>query len=147
MYVTPPDTDIYSIPRVLAPMPQKVHISCYFLFLVHVKCIRLLIVDFLFEIQYVRCVKKNFGRYHVSEPPVEHLRDPLYKTEREIMKVCVRTLPTLLVCCAIPLCSFCCKPNELAECGLGIKYLTAIKVLKFCPGFLLGMQAVARLSC
>uniref|UniRef100_A0A453KDK3 Plastid transcriptionally active 6 n=1 Tax=Aegilops tauschii subsp. strangulata TaxID=200361 RepID=A0A453KDK3_AEGTS len=87
MYVTPPDTDIYSIPRVLAPMPQKVHISCYFLFLVHVKCIRLLIVDFLFEIQYVRCVKKNFGRYHVSEPPVEHLRDPLYKTEREIMKV------------------------------------------------------------
>ncbi|KAF7058131.1 hypothetical protein CFC21_065258 [Triticum aestivum] len=59
MYVTPPDTDIYSIPRVLAPMPQK----------------------------YVRCAKKNFGRYHVSEPPVEHLRDPLYKTEREIMKV------------------------------------------------------------
>ncbi|XP_066340703.1 PLASTID TRANSCRIPTIONALLY ACTIVE protein 6, chloroplastic-like [Miscanthus floridulus] len=59
MYVTPPDTDIYSIPRVLAPMPQK----------------------------YVRCTKKNFGRYHVSEPPVEHLRDPLYMTEREIMKV------------------------------------------------------------
>ncbi|XP_020406967.1 uncharacterized protein [Zea mays] len=59
MYVTPPDTDIYSIPRVLAPMPQK----------------------------YARCTKKNFGRYHVSEPPVEHLRDPLYKTEREIMKV------------------------------------------------------------
>jgi hypothetical protein len=24
MYVTPPDTDIYPIPRVLAPMPQKV---------------------------------------------------------------------------------------------------------------------------
>ena len=24
MYVTPPDTDIYSIPRLLAPMPQKV---------------------------------------------------------------------------------------------------------------------------
>ncbi|XP_062204684.1 PLASTID TRANSCRIPTIONALLY ACTIVE protein 6, chloroplastic-like [Phragmites australis] len=59
MYVTPPDTDIYSIPRVLAPMPQK----------------------------YVRCTKKNFGRYYVSEPPVEQLRDPLYKTEREIMKV------------------------------------------------------------
>ncbi|KAK3135968.1 hypothetical protein QOZ80_5BG0426050 [Eleusine coracana subsp. coracana] len=37
--------------------------------------------------EYVRCTKKNFGRYHVSEPPVEHLRDPLYKTEREIMKV------------------------------------------------------------
>ncbi|PUZ62701.1 hypothetical protein GQ55_3G006800 [Panicum hallii var. hallii] len=59
MYVTPPDTDIYSIPRVLAPMPQK----------------------------YVRCTKKGFGRYNVTEPPVEHLRDPLYKTEREIMKV------------------------------------------------------------
>lgn len=24
MYVTPPDTDVYSIPKVLAPMPQKV---------------------------------------------------------------------------------------------------------------------------
>ncbi|KAF8706963.1 hypothetical protein HU200_030488 [Digitaria exilis] len=59
MYVTPPDTDIYSIPRVLAPMPQK----------------------------YVRCTKKDFGRYNVTEPPVEHLRDPLYKTERETMKV------------------------------------------------------------
>ncbi|CAM0152197.1 unnamed protein product [Urochloa decumbens] len=59
MYVTPPDTDIYSIPRVLAPMPQK----------------------------YVRCTKKDFGRYNVTEPPVEHLHDPLYKTEREIMKV------------------------------------------------------------
>ncbi|KAG2559624.1 hypothetical protein PVAP13_3KG052494 [Panicum virgatum] len=61
MYVTPPDTDIYSIPRVLAPMQQK----------------------------YVRCTKKDFGRYNVTEPPVEHLRDPLYKTEREIMKVSV----------------------------------------------------------
>ncbi|KAB8116334.1 hypothetical protein EE612_057384 [Oryza sativa] len=60
MYVTPPDTDIYSIPRVLAPMRKK----------------------------YLRCMKKKiFGRYHVSEQPVEHLRDPLYKTEREIMKV------------------------------------------------------------
>lgn len=24
MYVTPPDTDVYAIPRVLAPMPEKV---------------------------------------------------------------------------------------------------------------------------
>lgn len=24
MYVTPPDTDVYAIPKVLAPMPQKV---------------------------------------------------------------------------------------------------------------------------
>ncbi|OEL28306.1 hypothetical protein BAE44_0010674 [Dichanthelium oligosanthes] len=59
MYVTPPDTDIYSIPRVLALMPQK----------------------------YVRCTKKDFGRYNVTEPPVERLRDPLYKTEREVVKV------------------------------------------------------------
>ncbi|PWZ32362.1 hypothetical protein Zm00014a_033323 [Zea mays] len=35
---------------------------------------------------YARCTKKNFGRYHVSEPPVEHLRDSLYKTERDVMK-------------------------------------------------------------
>lgn len=30
MYVTPPDTDIYAIPRILAPMPQKVFpfVSC-----------------------------------------------------------------------------------------------------------------------
>ncbi|OEL31574.1 hypothetical protein BAE44_0007407 [Dichanthelium oligosanthes] len=27
MYVTPPDTGVYSIPRVLAPMPQKVPIA------------------------------------------------------------------------------------------------------------------------
>lgn len=46
----------------------------------------------------VRCTKKNFGRYHVSEPPVEHLRDPLYKTDREIMKVCVGENVCCLLC-------------------------------------------------
>uniref|UniRef100_A0A0E0MBN0 Uncharacterized protein n=1 Tax=Oryza punctata TaxID=4537 RepID=A0A0E0MBN0_ORYPU len=30
MYVTPPDTDIYSIPRVLAPMPQKVFLTKHY---------------------------------------------------------------------------------------------------------------------
>ncbi|XP_042423945.1 PLASTID TRANSCRIPTIONALLY ACTIVE protein 6, chloroplastic-like, partial [Zingiber officinale] len=59
MYVTPPDTDVYSIPKVLAPMPQK----------------------------YIRCAKSNFGSYNVTEPPIDAPRDPLYKTERKIMKI------------------------------------------------------------
>ncbi|XP_027338431.1 uncharacterized protein LOC113852403 [Abrus precatorius] len=59
MYVTPPDTDVYSIPKVLAPMPQK----------------------------YIRCAQSDFGSYNVTEPPIDAPRDPLYKTEREILKV------------------------------------------------------------
>ncbi|CAJ2667687.1 unnamed protein product [Trifolium pratense] len=59
MYVTPPDTDVYSIPKVLAPMPQK----------------------------YIRCAQSDFGCDNVTEPPVEARRDPLYKYEREIEKV------------------------------------------------------------
>lgn len=59
MYVTPPDADVYSIPKVLAPMPQK----------------------------YIRCSKTDFGCYNVTEPPIDAPRDPLYKTEREIFKV------------------------------------------------------------
>ncbi|CAN1176041.1 PLASTID TRANSCRIPTIONALLY ACTIVE protein 6, chloroplastic [Linum perenne] len=59
MYVTPPDTDVYAIPRVLAPLPEK----------------------------YIRCAKTNYGRYNVTEPPVDALRDPLYKSEREVFKV------------------------------------------------------------
>lgn len=27
MYVTPPDTDVYAIPKVLAPMPEKVKLK------------------------------------------------------------------------------------------------------------------------
>ncbi|PNT64124.1 hypothetical protein BRADI_4g24722v3 [Brachypodium distachyon] len=69
MYVTPPYTDVYSIPRVLEPMPQK----------------------------YVRCVKKDYGCYHASEPPVEHSCDPLYVIESKIMMVCVRMFPVLLI--------------------------------------------------
>ncbi|KAK8487789.1 hypothetical protein V6N11_074194 [Hibiscus sabdariffa] len=30
MYVTPPDTDVYSIPKVLAPMPQKVFLTKHY---------------------------------------------------------------------------------------------------------------------
>ena len=30
MYVTPPDTDVYAIPKVLAPMPQKVNLYLFF---------------------------------------------------------------------------------------------------------------------
>ncbi|KAJ7965501.1 plastid transcriptionally active 6 [Quillaja saponaria] len=59
MYVTPPDTDIYAIPKVLAPMPQK----------------------------YIRCAKSDYGCYNVTEPPIDAPRDPLYKSEREIQKV------------------------------------------------------------
>ncbi|KAK7311511.1 hypothetical protein RJT34_09710 [Clitoria ternatea] len=59
MYVTPPDTDVYSIPKVLAPMPQK----------------------------YIRCAESDYGSYNVTEPPIDAPRDPLYKTEREIQKV------------------------------------------------------------
>ncbi|KAG2303503.1 hypothetical protein Bca52824_032154 [Brassica carinata] len=59
MYVTPPDTDIYSIPRVLAPMPQK----------------------------YIRCAMSDYGCYDVTEPPIDAPRDPLYKSVREISKV------------------------------------------------------------
>ncbi|XP_077224677.1 plastid transcriptionally active 6 [Tasmannia lanceolata] len=59
MYVTPPDTDVYAIPKVLAPMPQK----------------------------YIRCSKSDYGCYNVTEPPVDAPRDPLYKSNKEIMKV------------------------------------------------------------
>ncbi|KAL9255056.1 PLASTID TRANSCRIPTIONALLY ACTIVE protein 6, chloroplastic-like protein [Drosera capensis] len=59
MYVTPPDTDVYAIPKVLAPMPDK----------------------------YIRCAMSEYGGYNQTEPPIEALRDPLYKTEREIFKV------------------------------------------------------------
>ncbi|XP_010269069.1 PREDICTED: uncharacterized protein LOC104605838 isoform X2 [Nelumbo nucifera] len=58
MYVTPPDTDVYSIPKVLAPMPQK----------------------------YIRCSMSDYGCYNVTEPPIDAPRDPLYKTEREVLK-------------------------------------------------------------
>ncbi|CAI0608758.1 unnamed protein product [Linum tenue] len=59
MYVTPPDTDVYAIPRVLCPMPQK----------------------------YIRCAKSNYGCYNVTEPPIDAPRDPLYKSDREVWKV------------------------------------------------------------
>ncbi|XP_057521488.1 PLASTID TRANSCRIPTIONALLY ACTIVE protein 6, chloroplastic [Amaranthus tricolor] len=59
MYVTPPDTDVYSIPKVLAPMPDK----------------------------YIRCAKSDYGCYNVTEPPIDAPRDPMYKSDREISKV------------------------------------------------------------
>ncbi|KAJ4965506.1 hypothetical protein NE237_017355 [Protea cynaroides] len=59
MYVTPPDTDVYAIPKVLAPMPQK----------------------------YIRCSKSDYGCYNVTEPPIDAPRDPLYKSEREVLKI------------------------------------------------------------
>lgn len=59
MYVTPPDTDIYVIPKVLASMPQK----------------------------YIRCAKSDYGCYNVTEPPIDAPRDPMYKSEKEVLKV------------------------------------------------------------
>ncbi|KAF3447041.1 hypothetical protein FNV43_RR12221 [Rhamnella rubrinervis] len=59
MYVTPPDTDVYAIPKVLAPLPQK----------------------------YIRCAKSDFGVYNVTEPPIDAPRGPLYKSDREVQKV------------------------------------------------------------
>lgn len=59
MYVTPPDTDVYAIPKVVAPMPQK----------------------------YIRCAQSDYGCYNVTEPPIDALRDPMYKSEKEVLKV------------------------------------------------------------
>lgn len=59
MYVTPPDTDVYSIPEVVGEMPKK----------------------------YARLRKTNYEHVHVTEPPIDHPRDPLCKTEMEVMKV------------------------------------------------------------
>ncbi|XP_047330752.1 PLASTID TRANSCRIPTIONALLY ACTIVE protein 6, chloroplastic [Impatiens glandulifera] len=59
MYVTPPDTDVYAIPNVLSPMPQK----------------------------YIRCAKSDYGWYNVTEPPIDAPRDPMYKSEKEILKI------------------------------------------------------------
>ncbi|KZV28814.1 hypothetical protein F511_06248 [Dorcoceras hygrometricum] len=59
MYVTPPDTDVYAIPKVLAPMPQK----------------------------YIRCAQSDYGCYNVTEPPIDAPRDPMYKSEREVLKI------------------------------------------------------------
>ncbi|KAM7253364.1 hypothetical protein ACFE04_025982 [Oxalis oulophora] len=59
MYVTPPDTDVYAIPKMLAPMPEK----------------------------YIRCAKSEYGMYNVTEPPIDAPRDPMYKSDWEVTKV------------------------------------------------------------
>ncbi|WVZ11108.1 hypothetical protein V8G54_015638 [Vigna mungo] len=35
---------------------------------------------------YIRCAQSDYGSYNVMEPPIDAPRDPLYKTEREILK-------------------------------------------------------------
>ncbi|GAB2270401.1 PLASTID TRANSCRIPTIONALLY ACTIVE protein 6, chloroplastic [Dionaea muscipula] len=63
MYVTPPDTDIYAIPKVLAPMPEK----------------------------YICCAKSDYGGYNQTEPPVfltkhyknRRLKDPEFVLDFE----------------------------------------------------------------
>lgn len=41
----------------------------------------------MYEVQYIRCAKSDFGCYNVTEPPIDAPRDPMYKSEREISKV------------------------------------------------------------
>ncbi|BBN19360.1 hypothetical protein MPTK1_8g10030 [Marchantia polymorpha subsp. ruderalis] len=59
MYVTPPDTDTYSIPKVVGTMPKKP----------------------------VRCTASRYEYIHTTEPPVDQPRAPLYKTDMECMKI------------------------------------------------------------
>ncbi|KAL3629068.1 hypothetical protein CASFOL_027129 [Castilleja foliolosa] len=33
---------------------------------------------------YIRCVQSDYGLYNVTEPPIDALRDPLFKSDREI---------------------------------------------------------------
>ncbi|XVE55274.1 hypothetical protein DITRI_Ditri03aG0145600 [Diplodiscus trichospermus] len=37
--------------------------------------------------EYIRCAMSDYGCYNVTEPPIDAPRDPLYKSEREVMKV------------------------------------------------------------
>eukprot|EP00252_Welwitschia_mirabilis_P014044 TRINITY_DN31072_c0_g1_i1.p1 TRINITY_DN31072_c0_g1~~TRINITY_DN31072_c0_g1_i1.p1 ORF type:complete len:421 (-),score=50.41 TRINITY_DN31072_c0_g1_i1:571-1833(-) len=59
MYVSPPDTDVYSLPRIASQMPKEV----------------------------TRFQRSNFEVIHVSEPIIQYPTDPMNKTEREVMKV------------------------------------------------------------
>ncbi|XP_078180661.1 plastid transcriptionally active 6 [Carex rostrata] len=59
MYVSPPDMDVYSIPKVLTPVPQKL----------------------------TRCSKKEYVVYNFFEPPVDTPNDPLTELNEEVMKV------------------------------------------------------------
>ncbi|KAL2608894.1 hypothetical protein R1flu_027467 [Riccia fluitans] len=59
MYVTPPDTDTYSIPKVVGTMPKKP----------------------------IRCMASKYEYIHTTEPPVDQPRSPMYKTDMEVMKI------------------------------------------------------------
>ncbi|BBG95579.1 Paxneb protein-related protein, partial [Prunus dulcis] len=37
--------------------------------------------------EYIRCAKSDFSCYNVTEPPIDAPRDPLYKSERDVLKV------------------------------------------------------------
>ncbi|KAL0755296.1 hypothetical protein Bca101_092964 [Brassica carinata] len=93
MYVTPPDTDIYSIPRVLAPMPQKVPpFNPYWLLCFGTRMLcsgadNGFCFNDVLQVEYIRCAMSDYGCYNVTEPPIDSPRDPLYKSERDISKV------------------------------------------------------------
>lgn len=48
-------------------------------------------------LQYIRCAKSDYGCYNVTEPPIDAPRDPMYKSDREISKVRLCSLPFLFL--------------------------------------------------
>lgn len=47
----------------------------------------LIILMSLLVLQYIRCAQSDYGCYNVTEPPIDAPRDPMYKSEREVLKV------------------------------------------------------------
>ncbi|KAG5544225.1 hypothetical protein RHGRI_016844 [Rhododendron griersonianum] len=39
--------------------------------------------------EHIRCVQSDYGRYDVTEPPIDAPRDPLYKSDYEVLKASV----------------------------------------------------------
>ncbi|KAE8648326.1 hypothetical protein Csa_023109, partial [Cucumis sativus] len=70
MYVTPPDTDVYVVPKVLTPSNAS--------------------KDFDLACSFSQSANSDYGCYNVIEPPIDAPRDPLYKSEKEVLKVSPR---------------------------------------------------------
>lgn len=47
----------------------------------------LLNLDVVVGWQYIRCAQSDYGCYNVTEPPIDAPRDPMYKSEKEVLKV------------------------------------------------------------
>lgn len=48
------------------------------------------------KLQHIRCVQSDYGRYDVTEPPIDAPRDPLYKSDYEVLKASVNYWRTTL---------------------------------------------------